>query len=369
MATRKALKKPGPAAKKEPPSLFADMQKELKHRLASGKDGVVEVLTLSDENVLGRVKGIIPSGSDVLNHALGHDGWSRGRVVEIYGPEHSGKTTVALMATASCQKCTSPSGKNPGLAAYCDAESKLDAEYALALGNDLSKLLIFQPEEGGTKIEHMRRSLREFLDSYEKLTEDMEPEDKPPSIFVVDSIAAHGTHVEEGRTMEPGVPARQIREAMRELSTRIARVGCCVIVLNWTYAKIGGYGGNTSYGGGGLKFASTYRIDMKRTGRLALPDGRTIGIEGKLKVEKNSLGNFAELDYAVAYKRGLVDAYTIFEKLKQAGYITVSGGWTAFQTQGSAPLKWQGGWARLSQMFDESPDLRNALVTLYKALP
>jgi recombination protein RecA len=369
MATRKRLsglaKKSGKSSSsgKETKSisLHKDMMKELQARLSSGKNGVVEVLALTDEAVLGRVRGIIPSGSVAIDKATSLGGWPRGRIVEVYGPEHGGKTTLLLQAMASTQKLG-------GICGLYDAETKLDIKYAQALGVNTDDVILFQPEEGGSKIEHGVRALRETLDVYNAKTEDVPDDKKPPLLFGWDSLAASGTHVEEARSQEPGVPAREVRSAMRELTTRIARAGANVIILNQVYARIG-IPGNVSYGGGGLKFASSIRVDMRRTGRLELPNGAIVGVEGQLSIEKNSLGNFAKTAYAIAYLKGFVDAWTIFEKLQEAKYIQGAGGWQTFAAEGHAPRKWQGGWARLSQMMVEEPPFAELLRSIYLSLP
>jgi RecA/RadA recombinase len=274
---------------------------------------------------------------------------------------NSGKTTVLLQAMAQAQKLG-------GICGLYDAETKLDIKYAQALGVNTDDVILFQPEEGGSKIEHGVRALRETLDVYNTKTEDFPDDKKPPLLFGWDSLAASGTHVEEARSQEPGVPAREVRSAMRELTTRIARAGASVIILNQVYARIG-IPGNVSYGGGGLKFASSIRVDMRRTGRLELPNGAIVGVEGQLSIEKNSLGNFAKTAYAIAYLKGFVDAWTIFEKLQEAKYIQGAGGWQTFSAEGHAPRKWQGGWARLSQMMEEEPPLAELLRSIYLSLP
>src|SRR5262245_43648604 len=133
MATRKAI---GSKKKQGEISLHVDMMKELKSRLASGKNGVVEVLNLTDERVLGRVRGVIPTGSVAIDKATSLGGWPRGRIVEVYGPEHGGKTTLLLQAIANAQK-------KGALVGLYDAETKLDVRYAQALGVDTDDVILF----------------------------------------------------------------------------------------------------------------------------------------------------------------------------------------------------------------------------------
>lgn len=359
---RKGLKTPPSAPKKAEKKITIKPKGSVLSDLAqavSGKDGVVEVLRFSSEAVIGFVSKVVSTGSLAIDKAVGIGGLPFGRVVEVYGKEQCGKTTLAQHIIANTQRMG-------GVAMLYDAEHKWDRTYAMSVGVDAETLQVVQPKEKSIEagITFIDRALTHWI----------EEGHKAPLVIVWDSIAGTPTGVElaDLSSQQPGVAARELRRAMRVLGEKVARAGALLLLINQTYEKIGAFGHgpkSSTYGGGGIRYHSTIRIEMIRTGTLKLPNGMPVGIEGIARVFKNSLGVPRDETFAIAYKRGFDDAWTLLEKLKEARFIHAGGGWYAFNEQGHEQIRWQGGFAQLDQMMRESPALRDRLVTIYKALP
>ena len=229
------------------------------------------VMRLGDESVV-QVDSI-PTGSLSLDIALGVNGLARGRVVEIYGPESSGKTTLAIHAIAECQK-------QGGIAAFIDAEHAFDRSYAKALGVDTENLLISQPDNGEQALEIAENLIRSGA----------------IDIIVIDSVAALVPRSEiEGEMGDSkmGLQARLMSQAMRKLTGTIGRTGCCCIFINQLREKIGVMFGNpeTTTGGNALKFYASQRLDIRRSGSaIKDKEGNVVGNHVKVKVVKNKTG-------------------------------------------------------------------------------
>lgn len=199
---------------------------------------------------------IIPSGSITLDMALGIGGLPKGRIVEIYGPESSGKTTLAIHAIAECQK-------QGGIAAFIDAEHAFDRYYAQNLGVDVENLLISQPDNGEQALEIADNLIRSGA----------------IDILVIDSVAALTPRVElEGEMgdSQMGLQARLMSKALRKLTGTISKTGCCCVFINQIRMKIGVMFGNpeTTTGGNALKFYSSVRLDIRRIGQIK--DGKSV---------------------------------------------------------------------------------------------
>ena len=258
---------------------------------------------------------VIPTGSLSLDLALGVGGFPRGRVVEIYGPESSGKTTIALHAVAEAQK-------KGGLAAFVDAEHALDPEYAKKIGVKIDELLISQPDTG-----------EQALDIVEALVRSGSVD-----IIVVDSVAALTPKAEiEGEMGQQhiGLQARLMSHALRKLTAIIARANTVVIFINQIRMKIGVMFGNPEEtpGGKALKFASSVRLDVRRIAQIKQGES-IIGNRVKIKVVKNKVAApFRAAEFDIMYNQGIsVEGDAINLGVKY-GIIKKSGAWLQFEEQ------------------------------------
>jgi recombination protein RecA len=253
------------------------------------------------------------SGSIGLDIALGVNGLPKGRIVEIYGPESSGKTTLALHAIAEIQK-------DGGMAAFIDAEHAFDKTYAQNLGVDVENLLISQPDNGEQALEITEHLIRSgALD-----------------IVVIDSVAALVPRSElEGEMGDSkmGLQARLMSQAMRKLTGTIGKTGCCCIFINQLREKIGVVFGNpeTTTGGNALKFYASIRLDIRRVGSIKDGD-QVIGNRVKVKVVKNKLAppfKFAEFD--IMYGQGVSKIGEIVDLGVECNVLEKSGSWYSYE--------------------------------------
>jgi recombination protein RecA len=256
---------------------------------------------------------VVSTGSLALDVALGIGGLPRGRVVEIYGPESSGKTTLCLQVVAEMQKLG-------GVAAYIDAENALDPAYAEKLGVNVADMLISQPDTGEQGLE----------------IADMLVRSNSVDIIVVDSVAALVPKSEiEGEMGEAqvGVQARLMSQALRKLTSSIKRANALVIFINQIRMKIGVMYGSpeTTTGGNALKFYASVRLDIRRTGAIKKGE-EVVGNETRVKVVKNKMAPpFREAHFEILYNEGISKLGELIDLGAENGLVEKSGAWYAYK--------------------------------------
>ncbi len=298
--------------------------------------GKGSVMRLGDE--ADRQIDVIPTGSISLDAALGVGGYPKGRIIEIYGPESSGKTTFALHAIASCQK-------QGGFAAFIDAEHALDAKYARALGVDIDNLILSQPDSGEQALEIAEALIRSgSID-----------------ILVVDSVAALVPEAELNGDMgdnHVGLHARLMSQAMRKLAGIIDKTKCVAIFINQIREKVGVMFGNpeTTTGGRALKFYASVRLEIRRGEQLK--DGtNAVGNMTSVKVVKNKVAPpFKTCQVEVIYGKGISYLGEVVDLAVQYDIIEKSGAWYSYNGE-----KIGQGRDKTKQFLADNPEIANEI--------
>jgi recombination protein RecA len=288
----------------------------------------------------------IPSGSLGLDIALGVGGYPRGRVIEIYGPESSGKTTLTLHAIAEVQKAG-------GIAAFIDAEHAFDRFYAEKLGVDIDNLIMSQPDNGEQALEIADNLIRSGA----------------IEIVVIDSVAALTPKSEiEGEMGDSkmGLHARLMSQALRKLTASISKTNCTVIFINQLRDKIGVMFGNpeTTTGGNALKFYASVRLDIRRSTQIKETDGNVTGNKTKVKVVKNKVAPpFKTAEFDIMYGEGISKVGEILDIAVEHEIIKKSGSWFSYED-----TKLGQGRDAVKVLIQDNPELQDELENKIKAI-
>ena len=304
--------------------------------------GQVTIMKLSDENIV-KIPSI-PTGSLSLDIALGIGGLPKGRVIEIYGPESSGKTTLSMHCIAEAQK-------QGGIAAFIDAEHAFDKTYAENLGIDTENLLISQPDNGEQALEISEQLIRS----------------NAIDIIVIDSVAALVPKGEiEGEMGDSmmGLQARLMSQALRKLTGVIHKSGCICIFINQLRQKIGVMFGNpeTTTGGNALKFYSSVRLDIRRIGQIKDSPDSINGNRTKVKVVKNKVAPpFKVVEFDIMYGKGISKSGEVLDLGVELELIQKSGSWFSYNGE-----KLGQGRDSVKNILEDNPELMGELEGLIK---
>lgn len=328
-------------------------------------DKTMDLLRLSDDDLLSNISGYLSTQSISLNKAIGQPGYPMGRLVEISGPEHTGKSTLVDHALAETQRIG-------GVAALVEPEVSRQASYTTRIGVNPDELIIPQPKDG-------EMFTLEDVFNWVGTTASWWRENDPsmPVTIAVDSVAAMPTREDLERSAgqkKPGEAASIIKHTLRNLCQRIAGTKITIILVNQLYTRIGyqGWGDpRIEWGGSGIPYHASLRIRLKPGEKIKSKDGTIIGSEVNAVIQKSKISGVsgAKVSFALLHGIGIDNVWTIFNVFKDAGYIAVGGSWYTMVMPDGETIKWQGGPSGLLELCGSSPDLYEKLVTIYHTLP
>lgn len=370
MATRKATRTPRKSASSSPKSkqakktrIHSDPEKE--YAKALSKKGMVQILRMVDDDCLMHVKTYLSTGNPALDRLLNGRGLPMGRITEIFGPHHIGKSTILDHLFAQVQKAG-------GTAVLADTEEARDINYTGAIGVDVDRLLILEFDRKELTMENVLNKILETVDWWR---------DHYPDRMVLigwDSLGGTQTNEERDKTVErgksPGSAASIMQLMRRKVTPSLANTNIGLVILNHEYEKIqtGGFAGKKreTYGGEAVRMAASIRMELHPTKGQWLPaaDGRIVGRKVGVKLVKSKLGgstmNSCEL--ALFHGEGVSNAWTLFEVFKREGIIQTSGSWSALNLDGQV-MNFQG-FNGLQKLCQDDETLEERLLKVYKGL-
>jgi recombination protein RecA len=329
----KRIRNRGKAAEKPTRTTKAAVDAELDAMLVqmNKRHGAGTVQRMSDDGLSIHIPGVIPTGSESLDSAIGRGGFPRGRIILLSADEGAGKTTLALHLCANVQRAG-------GYAVFIDAEYKLDKAYAAALGVDTDRLILSQP----TSAEQAFDVIDDILEIQAKRV--AAGGDDVPVLIIVDSISALPTEQELNDKDNPGSHARVFSKRLKMVNRQISKGSVCLVLISQHRVKIGVmFGdGKVTAGGGAPRFYCTVGIKMVPS-KAVKSEGHLIGRDVKVEVWKNQVAPpFRQCELRIIFGKGIDYVHSLHSTLIEQGLATVSGSWTTFKEGTEDEMKWQG---------------------------
>lgn len=348
-------KKRSVVAGKPPKPIKKSLDSEYRAMVKSKKLGVIR--TLADEDSPSNVKSWLSSQSLAIDKAMGFSGFPRGRIIEITGGNHTGKSTVVSHLLAQTQQ-------EGGVAVLIDAEYGADAVYMTNLGVNIKKLVVPDLAENTLEaaFEYIIQTISFYMQSQQPLT------------IAVDSVAGLPTKEDlekDFRTQSPGAAAKVLRQAMRILGRPVAVREVCLVMVNQMYQLIGTVG-RRSYGGDAFPYHGSIRLRFHSEEPLKTSAGVIVGQIIKCSIMKSKVSGVTghQFKLAILHNHGIDNVWTIYNALREEKYIVVNGSWHAMHLPGEPePRHWQGMHWGLATMCKEDPELFKKLVDIYRSMP
>ncbi len=361
---RAPVKKKGkkPKGKKVPksPKIKKDPLKEYQQAVKKDSEGAIEIIALTDEDSLANVPIHIGTQSLELDRLLNGMGYPSGRVVEIYGPPHIGKSTLLDHAFAEVQKMG-------GVAVLFDTETARDVNYTGRIGVDTKKLQYVKFARGEMHVENVLMQIFKAIEFWREKAPDM------PVVLGWDALGGTATRDELEKQLEkdarPAMAAQVLRTAVRQLPTKLGNTKISVIICNHEYQTFGKgkkQGFKETYGGGAVKHLATLRLQMWNVGWIKGSGGEIIGRKVGVNLKKNRLGKMGSVEVAMLTGIGIDNTHAVLDRLKAAKLIATAGGWSAINLDGEK-INFQG-WQGLVKKCEEDETLFPRLVSVYKSL-